>query len=197
MEPVEISFARDVRLARWTCFGAIVVGAVVLWGIVVRDPPPESDGGTTGPWIVVVLLCGFGALGLWAFRHAGHSALRIDATGITSTTGRGSVLITWSELAAVDVWVKIRRAPAAAVIGPRGLRTKIHILVRLAPTHTEFGSRPDLRPLRRIIGGEPFTRAIGVLAPPFSSGDSLPEVDQIAAALAAFGGTRSQGVVRA
>lgn len=120
--------------------------------------------------------------------------MRACASTRRRTTGRGSVLITWSELAAVDVWRSVRTALQNDVVDPKALRTKIQIRVRLAPANADFGGRPDLRPLLRIDQA-PFTRAIGVPPPMLSTGESLPEVDQIAAALAAFGGDRFRGVV--
>ncbi|MET0931309.1 MAG: hypothetical protein ABWX74_17445 [Aeromicrobium sp.] len=66
----------------------------------------------------------------------------------------------------------------------------------LAPLNPGFGSRHDLKPLRRILGSGMFTHGVGVPPPAFSTGESLPEVDEIEAALAAFSGDRFRGVTR-
>jgi hypothetical protein len=198
LAPLELSFASDVRLVRRIGLGMLVLGLVALGWTVFGDPTAGGNGtaGLVAGWVGAGFFGGLGALVLWSLRAAGGSALRIDATGITSTTGRGSVLVSWSELAAVDVWVSVRTGMRNDIVDPKRLRTRIRIFVRLAPLHPDFGSRSDLRPLRRIIGSGSFTRGIGVPPPPFSTGESLPEVDQIAAALAAFAGDRFQGVSR-
>lgn len=196
-EPLELSFAPDVRAARMIALGSLVLGLIALGWVVLGDPTGGGNGtiGLVGGWIGALFFAGFGALCLLSLRGASHAGLRIDATGITSTTGRGSVLVTWSELAAVDVWCSVRTAMQNDIVDPRALRTKIRIMVRLAPAAVDFAARPDLRPLQRI-DQPPFTRAIGVPPPMLGTGDSLPEVDQISAALAAFAGDRFQGVVR-
>jgi hypothetical protein len=196
--PLELSFASDVRLARRVAAGCLAVGLMAVVWAVLGDPTKGQDdrAGLIAVWVCAALFGGFGAFALWGLRTAGSAALRIDATGITSTTGRGSVLVTWPELAAVDVWVSVRTALRNEIVDPKALRTRIQILVRLAPAHPDFASRADLKPLRRIVGSPPFTRGIGVPPPALSTGESLPEVDQIAAALAAFAGDRFQGVTR-
>ncbi|MET1038346.1 MAG: hypothetical protein ABW075_08735 [Aeromicrobium sp.] len=198
MPPLELSFASDVRFVRRIGLGMLLLGLVALGWTLLGDPTSGGNGssGLVAGWVGAIVAGGLGAVCLWSLRNAGSSALRIDATGITSTTGRGTVLVTWEELAAVDVWVSVRTGLRNHVIDPRALRTRIRILVRLAPTNPDFGSRPDLRPLRRVLGPPPFTRVIGVPPPAFTTGESLPEVDQIAAALTAFAGDRFHGVSR-
>jgi hypothetical protein len=195
---LELSFAADIRLARRIGLGMLVFGLFALGSTLFGDLPdgPDRKNALIAGWIGAVFFGGLGALVLWSLRSAGASALRIDATGITSTTGRGTVLVTWSELAAVDVWVSVRTGMRNDIIDPKKLRTRIRIFVRLAPVHPGFGSRHDLKPLRRILGSGMFTHGIGVPPPAFSTGESLPEVDQIEAALAAFAGERFQGVSR-
>ena len=198
-EPLQLSFASDVRLVRRIGLGLLVFGLVALGWTLLGDPTGGGNGtsGLVAGWVGALFFGGLGALVLWSLRAAGDAALRIDATGITSTTGRGTVLVTWSELAAVDVLVSVRTGLRNEIVDPKRLRTRIRILVRLAPLDPDFGSRSDLRPLRRLVGSPPYTRMIGVPPPPFSTGESLPEVDRIEAALAAFGGDRFRGVVRA
>lgn len=196
MEPLDLSFTPDVRAARIIALGSLVFGLITLAWVVLGDPTAEGNGtaGLVAGWIGGLFFAGFGALCLLSLRGASRAGLRIDATGITTTTGRGSALVTWSELAAVDVWCSVRTAMRNDVVDPKALRTKIQIRVRLAPANADFGSRADLRPLLHI-DQPPFTRAIGVPPPLLSTGDSLPEVDQIATALAAFAGDRFGGVV--
>ena len=198
MEPLELSFTSDVRAARWICFGCLVVGLVALAWVVLGDPTADGNGdaGVVAAWIGAAFFGGFGALGLWGLRGAGRSSLRIDTTGITSTTGRGTVLVSWGELAAVDLWVSVRSAIRNDVIDPKALRTKIRIRVRLAPATQDFGGRGDLRPLLPLVGAAQFTRAIGVPPPVLSATEDVDEVDRIAQALHYFGGGRFRGVTR-
>ena len=198
MAPLELSFASDVRLVRRIGLGMLVVGLIALGWTLFGDPTAGGNGsaGLVAGWVGAVFFGGLGALCLWSLRSAGDSALRIDTTGIASTTGRGTVLVTWSELAAVDVYVSVRTGVRNDIVDPKALRTRIRIVIRLAPLNPDFGSRPDLKLLRRLIGSPPYTRMIGVPPPAFSTGESLPEVDQIEAALAAFAGDRFQGVSR-
>ena len=198
MEPLELSFTSDVRAARWICFGCLVVGLVALAWVVLGDPTANGNGhaGVVAAWIGAAFFGGFGALGLWGLRGAGRSSLRIDTTGITSTTGRGTVLVSWGELAAVDLWVSVRSAIRNDVVDPKALRTKIRIRVRLAPATDDFGGRPDLRPLLPLVGAAPFTRAIGVPPPVLSATEDVDEIDRIAQALHYFGGGRFRGVTR-
>jgi hypothetical protein len=198
VEPLELSFTSDVRAARWICAGCLVVGLVSLAWLAVGGPAANGNGsgGVVAAWIGVGFFGGIGLLGLWGLRGAGRSSLRIDSTGIASSTGRGTVLVSWAELAAVDVWVKVRSAIRTSVVDPKGMRTKIRIRVRLAPVSDDFGGRGDLRPLLPLAGAAPFTRAIGVPPPLLGTGDDLDEVDRIARALHHFGGDRFRGVTR-
>ncbi|MCD9200124.1 hypothetical protein [Aeromicrobium wangtongii] len=196
--PLELSFAPQVRVARWIGLGSLGLGVLFVY-LTLTGYASGSGSGTTGlvvGLVVAAIFGGFGAVVLWTLRGASAAGLRIDGTGITSTTGRGTVLVTWGELAAVDVWCWVRVVSRGGAKLPKSMRTKVSILVRLAPLDEEdFGSRPDLRPLARI-DQTPFTRAIGVPGPTLGRGDKLPTVDQIATALAAFGGDRFRGVVR-
>ena len=198
MEPLELSFAPDVRAARWICLGCLVVGLVALAWVVLGDPAANGNGdaGPVAAWIGFAFFGGFGALGLWGLRGAGRSSLRVDTTGITSSTGRGTVLVSWGELSVVDLWVSVRTAIRNDVVDPRALRTKIRIRVRLAPATENFGGRPDLRPLLPLVDAAPFTRAIGVPPPVLSATEDVDEVDRIAQALHHFGGGRFRGVTR-
>jgi hypothetical protein len=198
VEPLELSFTTDVRAARWICLGCLVVGLVALAWLTTGDPTAGGNGtaGLVAAWTGVGLFGGFGLLGLWGLRGAGRASLRIDSTGIASTTGRGTVMISWAELAAVDLWVRVRSAIRTGVVDPKGLRTTIRIRVRLAPVADDFGGRGDLRPLLPLVGAAPFTRAIGVPPPLLGTGDDLDEVDRLARALHHFGGGRFRGVTR-
>ncbi len=122
MAPLRLSFSRDVRAARLISAACLAVGVAALVWVLAGDPSADGNGtaGVVAAWCAAGFFGLFGAFGLLSLRRSSHASLTIDSTGITTTTGRGTIVLSWPELSAVDLWVDVRRAPPPHLVEPKG-----------------------------------------------------------------------------
>ncbi|MGH1564688.1 hypothetical protein [Mumia sp. DW29H23] len=137
-----------------------------------------------GEWLTVVVLVALvvflGGLGLAAVLgsvRGGRAEITIGPEGITSNR-LSPASWAWRDLEHVEVEVALRRELFVTTLEPKSLRTRATIAIVLRPT----------APARR----EP--ARIRVLAPAFTSGENIPIVRDLDAALRAYGGQRFLGV---
>ncbi len=156
---------------------AVAVGLAVT-GVVQRHKLKEE-------WLafglLAVFVVFFGGLGLSAIIgtvRGGRAEITVGPDGIVSNR-LAPAAWAWSDLEHVAVEVSLRRELFVTTLEPKRLRTRATIAIVLQPAASGVRRMPA---------------RIRVPAPTFTTGENIPIVRDLDAALRAFGGLRYAGV---
>ncbi|WP_370614426.1 hypothetical protein [Mumia sp. Pv 4-285] len=159
--------------------GGMLTVAVVLvaMAVIQRDRLVEEWFAVVVLVVLVVFLGGLGLAAIAGTLRGGRAEIAIGPHGITSNRLSPDSWV-WGDLYRVSIDVALRREAFVTTLEPKILRTRATIEIVLQPTAT--------------VGRSP--ARIRVVAPTFTTGENIPIVRDLDAALRAYGGLRYAGV---